>query len=59
MKTLRIEVEDDLLEKLERVGPSRSQQRFELIGVLGPGKSHDVKRALGYALDWPELKILS
>jgi hypothetical protein len=29
-----------------------------LIGVLGPDKSHDVKRALGTVLDWPELKIL-
>ncbi len=30
----------------------------DLVGVLGPDKSLDVKRALGYALDWPELKIL-
>ncbi len=30
----------------------------DLIGVLGPGKSHDVKRALGHALDWAELKAL-
>ncbi len=33
MKTLRIEVEDKVLERLERVGPSRSQQRFEFIAA--------------------------
>ncbi len=33
MNTLRIEVEDEVLEKLERVGPSRSQQRFEFIAA--------------------------
>jgi mRNA interferase MazF len=27
------------------------------IGVLGAGKEVEIKRALGYALDWPELKI--
>jgi len=30
----------------------------DLIGVLGPLRQDEVKRALGYALDWPELKIL-
>ena len=30
----------------------------ELIGVLETARSVEVKRALGYALDWPELKIL-
>lgn len=30
----------------------------EPIGVLDPGRSREVKRALGYALDWPELKVL-
>ncbi len=30
----------------------------DLVGVLGPGKRHDVKRALGYALGWSELKSL-
>lgn len=29
----------------------------EPIGVLDPRRSREVKRALGYALDWPELKI--
>ncbi len=29
-----------------------------LIGILGPDRSLAVKRALGYALDWPELKVL-
>ena len=31
MRTLRIEVEDEVFEKLEKVAPSRSQQRFEFI----------------------------
>jgi mRNA interferase MazF len=28
------------------------------IGVLAPSREREVKRALGYALDWPELKLL-
>jgi mRNA interferase MazF len=28
------------------------------IGALPTGREHEVKRALGYALDWPELKVL-
>lgn len=27
-------------------------------GTLSPSRWHEVKRALGYALDWPELKAL-
>ena len=30
----------------------------ERIGALGPLREREAKRALGYALDWPELKIL-
>ncbi len=30
----------------------------DLVGVLDPRRQDEVKRALGYALDWPELKIL-
>jgi mRNA interferase MazF len=28
------------------------------LGVLPPSRAREVKRALGYALDWPELKVL-
>jgi mRNA interferase MazF len=28
------------------------------LGTLSPDKELDVKRALGYALGWPELKVL-
>ena len=28
------------------------------IGILDFGREREVKRALGYVLDWPELKIL-
>ena len=28
------------------------------IGELGGARNREVKRALGYALDWPELKVL-
>ena len=28
------------------------------IGRLAHGRHREVKRALGYALDWPELKVL-
>lgn len=27
------------------------------IGRIAPGREREVKRALGYALDWPELKV--
>jgi mRNA interferase MazF len=30
----------------------------ERIGALAPDREREVKRALGYALDWPELKVL-
>ena len=30
----------------------------ELIGALRAARHREVKRALGYALDWPELKVL-
>ncbi len=28
------------------------------IGMVGSGREAEIKRALGYALDWPELKII-
>jgi len=28
------------------------------LGSIDPPRHHEVKRALGYALDWPELKVL-
>jgi len=28
------------------------------VGRLAPAREWEVKRALGYALDWPELKVL-
>lgn len=30
----------------------------DVIGALSSNRARDVKRALGYALDWPELKVL-
>ena len=30
----------------------------DLVGILSPTRERDVKRALGYALGWPELKML-
>ena len=32
------------------------QRLVKRIGALKPGRIEDVKRALGYSLDWPELK---
>jgi len=29
-----------------------------LIGRLAVSRERDVKKALGYALDWPDLKVL-
>ena len=29
-----------------------------VVGRLASGRQREVKRALGYALDWPELKVL-
>jgi mRNA interferase MazF len=31
----------------------------EPIGMLHSGRHSEAKRALGYALDWPELKVLA
>ena len=28
------------------------------IGVVGAGRESEIKRALGYALDWSELKVI-
>ena len=30
----------------------------ERLGSLPPGRHREVKRALGYAFDWPELKVV-
>ncbi len=30
----------------------------DLLGTMGPRRDIEIKRALGYALDWPELKLL-
>lgn len=30
----------------------------DLIGTLGSDRHREIKRAFGYALDWPELKVL-
>lgn len=30
----------------------------EALGRVAPAREHEVKRALGYALGWPELKVL-
>ena len=30
----------------------------DLIGALSARRQREVKRAVGYALDWPELKVL-
>lgn len=30
----------------------------DLIGAVREDRYHEVKRAFGYALDWPELKVL-
>jgi mRNA interferase MazF len=30
----------------------------DLVGVLPSARHAEVKRAVGYALDWPELKVL-
>jgi mRNA interferase MazF len=28
------------------------------LGAISPARQREIKRALGYALDWPELKVL-
>jgi mRNA interferase MazF len=30
----------------------------DLVGILVPARHGEVKRAVGYAFDWPELKVL-
>jgi mRNA interferase MazF len=44
------------LDNVHVVAKTRLRER---ISVLDPGRTRQVKRALGYALEWPELKILS
>ena len=43
---------------LDTVRPIARSLLGERIGALAPSRRRDVKRALGYALDWDELKAL-
>ncbi len=43
------------LDNLHVIAKARLGER---LGILDPSRSPEVKRTLGYALDWPELKIL-
>jgi predicted transcriptional regulator len=58
MHQLLIELDDELMERLDRFAPARSRKRSEFIGALRSQRHREVKRALGYALDWAELKIV-
>ena len=43
------------LDNLHVIAKSRLGSR---LGALAPDRVREIKRALGYALDWPELKVL-
>ena len=43
------------LDNVHVIAKSRLGDR---LGALMPDREHELKRALGYVLDWPELKIL-
>jgi len=43
------------LDNLHVVAKARLGER---LGTLDPSRGQEIKRALGYALDWPELKLL-
>ncbi len=43
---------------LDNVHVVAKERLGERIGALSPLRERDVKRALGYALDWAELKVL-
>jgi mRNA interferase MazF len=43
---------------LDNVHVIAANRLGDLIGYLASGRHREVKRALGYALDWPALKVL-
>jgi hypothetical protein len=49
-KQLLVELDEPVARGLERVAPARSRWRSAF------SRAGDVKRALGCALDWPELE---
>jgi hypothetical protein len=51
MKTLIVEFDDEIAVMLEGVLGER-------LGAISSTRHCQIKRALGYALDWPELKVL-
>lgn len=68
LKALLVEVDDDLASRLERVAPTVANlDNLHVVakrllsaraGALPPSREVEVKRALGYALGWIELKAL-
>ncbi len=48
----------DCVVNLDNVHVMAKRQLGELAGALHPRRAREVKRALGHALDWPELKVL-
>jgi len=44
---------------LDAVRPIERSLVGDRLGVLAPARHHEVKRALGYALDWTELKAFA
>lgn len=51
-------VRDPSVANLDNIHVVAKSVLGDRIGVLSPAQEREVKRALGYALDWPELKVL-
>jgi len=51
-------VRDPSVANLDNIHVVAKSMLGDRIGVLSPAREREVKRALGYALDWPELKVL-
>jgi mRNA-degrading endonuclease toxin of MazEF toxin-antitoxin module len=47
-----------LVANLDNIHVIPTARVAELLGSLGIARHSEVKRALGYAFDWPELKVL-
>jgi len=51
-------VRDRSVVNLDKVHVVAKTVLSDRIGALSPTRTREAKRALGYALDWPELKVV-
>lgn len=49
---------NDSVANLDNIHTVRKDLLEEWLGALAPARQREIKRALGHALDWAELKVL-